>query len=168
MIRIIISILIFYFGAALIVATLAENIFSRTNRRDLRFKIKNSLTFCMLGSSLFLVGWASWPENNKSVLPGYYIVETQKVGGLKKVNVRIKKKLTVGELALIVENIKANSGEVNYSDIRFFLPEQSYKDIPYSHYNYVNDHSTLDRFKNKLSNHPYGLTIIEERTTSYQ
>lgn len=159
MIRVIICLLLFYFGSALILASLAENIFTRANSMAIRERIKKVMTFCLLGLTLFLVGWSSWPSTNAINPPRYYIVERQgEVDGIK-LNVLIKEKLSVDELAFIVNKIKSDSSQINYKEISFFLPTNNYGVRPYAHYNYLNDDMVWRKIANKWSNRPYGITL---------
>jgi hypothetical protein len=63
MVRLIISLLFFYFGLAMIVATLAENIFAGTNSLAARERTKMVIGFSLIGVTLLLAGWILWPSS---------------------------------------------------------------------------------------------------------
>jgi hypothetical protein len=159
MIRIFISVLLFYFTAAMIFGALADLKANSLKNFTVWQRFKASAVFFLFAMFLFVIGLVVWPNQDMVKYPRYYIGQVAQKQNGKSFKVRIKKNLTQEELALVVSKIKSDSSHVRCDEILFYLPSQNYNNHPYANYNYLNDDELWDKVVNKYHHRPYGLVV---------
>lgn len=134
MIKILISLLLFYFSVAIVFGTLADMKVNSTTYPTLSERLKRPMIFLSFAIVFLILGWVVWPNKDANQLPTYYVTQVINNQHGATLKVKVNKKLSYDELRLVVSKIKQDSSRLNCKEILFFLPEQSSNDRPYALY----------------------------------
>jgi hypothetical protein len=160
--RTFIALIVCYVGLIIIVASVIENRLQTSSFNSVKHRIKNVLSFSVLGMMIFLLGCAIWPGDRENNIPRYYIGRVLKSRTAAKLYVHIKGRLDVKDLSLIIAKIKQDSSKLKHFEAAFFLPGRTYDNRPYAYCYNVDDDDLWTQILSKVSNQPpYDLRITE-------
>ena len=154
MIRILISIVLFYLSLAIVVGTLADFNFNPSAHPTSSGRFKSFLSFFSFALMFLLIGWFIWPNSTQIARPRYYIGAVTKTNVGTSYYVRIKRKLNSEQLASIVKRIKKDSSKVNIAHIAFFRYGQAIEERPMQFYKRVKNEDLFKKLVNTVSNNP--------------
>lgn len=160
--RTFIALIVCYVGLIIIIASVIENRLQTSSLSSVKQRIKNALSFSVLGLVVFLLGCAMWPADKENDIPRYYIGRVLKSRTANKLYVHIKRRLDVNDLSLIIAKIKHDSCKLKHFEVAFFLPGKGYDDRPYAYCYNAEDEDLWTQIVKKISNQsPYNLKISE-------
>ena len=157
MIRILISIVLFYLSFAIVVGTLADFKSNPSAHPTSSGRFKSFLSFFSFALMFLLIGWFIWPNSTQIDRPRYYIGAVTKSNVGTSYYVRIKRKLNSEQLASIIKRIEKDSSNVNIDHIAFFRYGQSYRGTAYAIYKRVKNDDLFKKLVNTVSNNPEGI-----------